>query len=90
MKKIIIISSILILFILSAIYFYGTFAVLYTEDFYYRYIIVRKIESDFSLFYINLDREIFKLRKTDQEIKKNELFKKFPELKKALIKAKVL
>ena len=82
MKKIIIISTLSIIFLSFFAYIYCGYFALYTKDFYYGLILVKKQSFDYSTFYIDLDKEIFSLKKTDSAIKKNELSKNILKLKK--------
>jgi hypothetical protein len=90
MKKLIIFLILSIIVLSFVAYIYCGYFALYTKDFYYGFILLKKHSFDYTTFYINLDKEIFSLKKTDSVIKKNELFKKYPEIKKALIKAKII
>ncbi|PLX17103.1 MAG: hypothetical protein C0601_08235 [Candidatus Muiribacterium halophilum] len=88
MKNLLIVSLLLFSIILLLIILKTTF--IYSSDFYYRIIIAPKDGFSITPIYVNHDKLFIDENKVNRAIKINEFFKKYPHIKKALIKAKII
>jgi hypothetical protein len=88
MRKFLILAVILALFVG---YFVLNYTILYTKDFYYGYLIIKKDKISPYLIYVDYDKLFSGEKdKVARVIKKNEWLKKHSYIKKALIEAKVI